>query len=166
MYYEIKPRGIVFLFSIRYNGDNLIVSNLGGVAKNQCWRASVNSDLYYSLFTGSPFAGDLLWEGICVFNMIVGVPKEVKNNENRVAMVLDGVHDHDIVQMKNKVIIEAGAGIGSGITDEDYVKAGAAVYVDKAALFDEADIIMKIKEPLQYEHYSFHEGQTLLTCHQ
>jgi len=98
--------------------------------------------------------------------MIVGVPKEVKNNENRVAMVLDGVHDHDIVQMKNKVIIEAGAGIGSGITDEDYVKAGAAVYVDKAALFDEADIIMKIKEPLQYEHYSFHEGQTLLTCHQ
>ena len=94
-------------------------------------------------------------------NMTVGVPKEVKNNENRVAMSPDGVYD--VTRMGAKVIVEEGAGIGSGIIDKDYEKAGAVIYADKKALFDEADIIMKVKEPLEEEYGYFHEGQILFT---
>jgi len=93
--------------------------------------------------------------------MVVGVPKEIKNHENRVAMVPDGVHE--IVRMGHRVLIEASAGLGSGIPDEDYVKAGAELCADKAALFDEADIICKVKEPVPSEYGYFHEGQTLFT---
>ncbi|MCL2052404.1 MAG: alanine dehydrogenase [Lachnospiraceae bacterium] len=93
--------------------------------------------------------------------MIIGVPKEVKNNENRVGMVTDGVYE--MVKMKHKVIVEAGAGLGSDITDEDYIKAGAAIYTDKAKIFDEADIIVKVKEPIPSEYGYFREGQLLYT---
>ena len=93
--------------------------------------------------------------------MTVGVPKEVLNNENRVAMVPDGVYE--VVKMGGKVIIETGAGAGSGILDVDYEKAGAVIYKDKAALFDAADIIMKVKEPVEREYGLFHEGQLLFT---
>ncbi|MCL2538904.1 MAG: alanine dehydrogenase [Oscillospiraceae bacterium] len=93
--------------------------------------------------------------------MTVGVPKEVKNNENRVAMVPDGIYE--IVKMGCKVIVEASAGIGSGITDDDYAEAGAVLYTDKKALFDESDVIMKVKEPLPEEYGYFHEGQILFT---
>jgi alanine dehydrogenase len=93
--------------------------------------------------------------------MIIGVPKEVKNNENRVAMVPDGVYE--VTKMGKKVIVEAGAGIGSGISDEDYVKSGAVICQDKTALFDEADFIIKVKEPVQSEYGCFHEGQILFT---
>ena len=93
--------------------------------------------------------------------MVIGVPKEVKNNENRVAMVPDGVYE--ITKMGNKVIIEAGAGAGSGISDEDYSKAGANIYADKAALFNESDIIVKVKEPISSEYDLFHDGQILFT---
>jgi len=89
------------------------------------------------------------------------VPKEVKNNENRVAMAPDGVYD--VSRMGAKVIVEAGAGIGSGIEDRDYEKAGAVIYNDKQTLFNEADIIMKVKEPLESEYGCFHEGQILFT---
>ena len=93
--------------------------------------------------------------------MTIGVPKEVKNNENRVGMVPDGVYE--IVKMNHNVIIETGAGLGSDITDEDYVRAGAVIYTDKAKLFDDADIIVKVKEPIPSEYEYFHEGQTLYT---
>lgn len=93
--------------------------------------------------------------------MVVGVPKEVKNNENRVAMVPDGVYE--VAKMGHKVIVESGAGTGSGIPDTDYAKAGAVIYTDKAALFDEADIIIKVKEPMPNEYAYFHEGQVLFT---
>ena len=93
--------------------------------------------------------------------MIIGVPKEIKNNENRVAMVPDGVYE--IAKTKHKVIVEAGAGIGSGISDETYIKAGAVIYQDKARIFDEADIIVKVKEPVPAEYDFFHEGQMLFT---
>ena len=93
--------------------------------------------------------------------MIIGVPKEVKNNENRVGMVPDGVYE--IVKMNHKVIIETGAGLGSDITDEDYIRAGAVIYTDKAKLFDEADIIVKVKEPVPDEYDFFHDGQMLYT---
>jgi len=93
--------------------------------------------------------------------MVVGLVKEIKNNENRVAMVPDGVYE--IVKKGNKVIVEAGAGLGSGIMDEDYARAGAALCADKAALFSEADIIMKVKEPIPCEYDFFREGQKLFT---
>jgi alanine dehydrogenase len=92
-----------------------------------------------------------------VLIITVGVPKEVKNNENRVSMVPDGVFE--VVKMGNRVIVEAGAGVGSGISDGDYIKAGAVVYSDKAALFNEADIIVKVKEPVSQEYEDFHDGQ-------
>ena len=93
--------------------------------------------------------------------MTIGVPKEVLNNENRVAMVPDGVYE--VTKMGNRVIVEAGAGAGSGINDEDYSKAGAAIYSDKASLFREAEIIVKVKEPIDSEYDFFHEGQILFT---
>jgi alanine dehydrogenase len=93
--------------------------------------------------------------------MIIGVPKEIKNNENRVAMVPDGVYE--IVKMKHKVIVESGAGAGSGILDEDYALAGAVVCSDKAKLFSDADIIVKVKEPVPAEYEFFREGQILFT---
>ena len=93
--------------------------------------------------------------------MVVGVPKEVKNNENRVAMVPDGVYE--ITKMGIKVIIESSAGIGSGISDDAFARAGATIISDKKTLFDESDIIVKVKEPIQSEYDYFHEGQTLFT---
>ena len=93
--------------------------------------------------------------------MVAGVPKEIKNHENRVAMVPDGVHE--VVKMGHRVLIEAGAGLGSGIADEDYVKAGAVICADKAALFNEADVIFKVKEPIPLEYGYFREGQMLFT---
>ena len=93
--------------------------------------------------------------------MTIGVPKEVKNNENRVAMVPDGIYE--ITRMGYKVIVEAGAGVGSGISDNDYIGAGALIYNDKAALFNEADVIVKVKEPIPCEYEYFKEGQILFT---
>ena len=93
--------------------------------------------------------------------MVIGVPKEIKNNENRVAMVPDGVFE--VTKMNNRVIVETAAGVGSGISDDDYKKAGAEIFTDKAALFRQADIIVKIKEPLSNEYGLFHEDQMLFT---
>jgi alanine dehydrogenase len=93
--------------------------------------------------------------------MTIGVPKEIKNNENRVAMVPDGVFE--ITKMGHKVIVESGAGLGSGIADDDYAGAGAVIYGDKAALFAESDVIIKVKEPLPSEYEYFREGQILFT---
>jgi len=93
--------------------------------------------------------------------MTIGVPKEIKNNENRVAIVPDGVYE--MTQMNHKVIIQAGAGAGSGISDEDYIQAGAHIYTDIAALYKDADLILKVKEPLSSEYNYYHEGQMLFT---
>ena len=93
--------------------------------------------------------------------MKIGVPKEVKNNENRVAMVPDGVFE--AVRLGHTVIIETAAGTGSGISDSDYIKAGAEIINDKKTLFDKADIIVKVKEPVVSEYEYFKEGQMLFT---
>jgi alanine dehydrogenase len=93
--------------------------------------------------------------------MTIGVPKEVKNNENRVAMVPDGVHE--IVRSGHRVLVESGAGVGSDISDSDYEKAGGVIYTDKAKLFAEADIIVKVKEPVAEEYDFFRKGQMLYT---
>ena len=93
--------------------------------------------------------------------MIIGVPKEIKNNENRVALTPAGVVSY--VQAGNKVIIESGAGVGSAFTDEEYVIAGAEIVAEAADVWAQADMIMKVKEPLESEYQYFREGLILFT---
>lgn len=92
--------------------------------------------------------------------MIIGVPKEIKNNENRVAVTPAGVYA--LTQKGHQVLIEKSAGIGSGITDHEYTTAGAQV-TDKDPLFKAADLIVKVKEPLDSEYPLFKRGQALYT---
>jgi len=93
--------------------------------------------------------------------MIIGVPKEIKNNENRVAITPAGVEA--LVSAGHKVVIENNAGLGSGITNEEYEKAGAEILPTPAEVFAAADMIMKVKEPLPPEYPLFKEGQILFT---
>jgi len=93
--------------------------------------------------------------------MIIGVPKEIKNNENRVAITPAGVEA--LVSAGHKVVIENNAGLGSGITNEEYEKAGAEILPTPADVFAAADMIMKVKEPLPPEYPLFKEGQILFT---
>lgn len=92
--------------------------------------------------------------------MIIGVPKEVKNNENRVAMTPAGVVT--LVQAGHQVLIESGAGVGSSFTNEDYITAGAKI-VETAAEAWQAEMVMKVKEPVASEYKYFHEGLILFT---
>ncbi|MDP4085978.1 MAG: alanine dehydrogenase [Bacillota bacterium] len=92
--------------------------------------------------------------------MRIGVPKEIKNNENRVAMTPAGVVN--LLKFGHEVFIEKGAGIGSGFTDEDYDSAGAKL-VDKAKEAWSMEMVMKVKEPLPNEYSFFHEGLILFT---
>ncbi|MDP4089050.1 MAG: alanine dehydrogenase [Bacillota bacterium] len=93
--------------------------------------------------------------------MIIGVPKEIKNNENRVAITPAGVHA--LVNSGHKVIIERSAGVGSGIEDSDFQAAGAVILEKNTDVFEQADTIVKVKEPLESEYDLFKEGQTLFT---
>lgn len=93
--------------------------------------------------------------------MKIGVPKEIKNNENRVALTPAGVYE--LTKSGHRVIVETSAGVGSGISDEDYVAAEAAVYNKNTDIYGEADIIVKVKEPLESEYNLLREGQVLFT---
>ncbi|WP_045523615.1 alanine dehydrogenase [Neobacillus niacini] len=92
--------------------------------------------------------------------MRIGVPKEIKNNENRVAMTPAGVFN--ILKFGHEVFIEKGAGQGSGFTDEDYVSAGAKI-VETAYEAWSMEMVMKVKEPLPSEYQYFREGLILFT---
>jgi len=93
--------------------------------------------------------------------MIVGVPKEVKNHEYRVAMVPAGVRS--LVVDGHTVIIEESAGEGSGVSDAEFAEAGAQIRPTPEAVFAEADMIVKVKEPLPQEYSLLREGQILFT---
>ena len=93
--------------------------------------------------------------------MIIGVVKEIKNNENRVALTPAGTEAFRAAG--HQVLVETGAGVGSGFTDEMYANYGAEIVADKKKLFDRAEMIMKVKEPLEPEYEMFHEGQLLFT---
>ncbi len=93
--------------------------------------------------------------------MIIGVVKEIKNNENRVALTPAGAEA--LRDAGHKVLVESGAGLGSGFADEKYVSFGAEIISDKRKLFDMSDMIMKVKEPLPPEYDLFHAGQILFT---
>ncbi|MCS0826200.1 alanine dehydrogenase [Cytobacillus firmus] len=92
--------------------------------------------------------------------MIIGVPKEIKNNENRVAATPASVDA--LVKAGHKVLVEIDAGIGSGFTNEDYTEVGAVI-VDTAAEAWDAEMVMKVKEPLASEYGYFREGLVLFT---
>ncbi|WP_096188924.1 alanine dehydrogenase [Evansella halocellulosilytica] len=92
--------------------------------------------------------------------MLIGVPKEIKNNENRVAITPSGVDA--LIKSGHEVIIETNAGIGSGFADEDYVQEGATI-VETAKEAWSAEMVMKVKEPLASEYDYFREGLILFT---
>ena len=93
--------------------------------------------------------------------MIIGIPKEIKDNEYRVNITPGGVRA--LREAHHKVIIERGAGLGSGIEDAQYQKAGAEVKETKEEVFSQAEMIVKVKEPLLQELDLFQEGQILFT---
>ena len=91
--------------------------------------------------------------------MIIGVPKEVKDNEFRVGIVPGGVEE--LVLAGHQVLIEKGAGQGSGISDRDFKEAGARIVARKRDLFKHADLILKVKEPQISEYRLIRPGQIL-----
>ena len=93
--------------------------------------------------------------------MLIGVPKEIKMDENRVAITPSGVSV--LVGNNHKVLIETGAGDGSGIGDEAYVKVGAEICEDVETLWERADMIIKVKEPLEPEFERMRENQIIFT---
>lgn len=91
--------------------------------------------------------------------MLIGIPKEIKNNENRVALTPGGVHA--LVDNGHEVIVEKGAGLGSYFTDDDYIEVGARIGSVEEAW--NVDMVMKVKEPLEPEFKYFKEGLILFT---
>ena len=93
--------------------------------------------------------------------MRIGVPKEIKTNENRIALVPAGAEA--LVAAGHSVTIETGAGIGSGFPDEAYTAVGAAVAPDAATVWRDNDMIMKVKEPIEREWPHMRRGQLIFT---
>ena len=93
--------------------------------------------------------------------MLVGVPKEIKNNENRVAMTPAGVHE--LTHRGHKVLIEKSAGVGSGFADSDYEAAGAELAASAKDVWAAAEMIVKVKEPIEPEYKLMRKGQVLFT---
>ncbi len=93
--------------------------------------------------------------------MKIGVPREIKKHEYRVGMTPHSVRAY--VKSGHQVLVEKGAGVGSGYEDAEYAAAGARVCTDKAALFRDVDMIVKVKEPLPDEYPLLREGQVLYT---
>lgn len=93
--------------------------------------------------------------------MIIGVPKEIKNNENRVALTPSGTHT--LTGKGHTVLIETNAGINSGFSDEQYIKAGAKILATPQEVFEQADMIMKVKEPIAQEYKLIRPDQLVFT---
>ena len=86
--------------------------------------------------------------------MKVGIPKEIKNNENRVGMTPAGVAE--LTRRGHEVSVQHTAGEGSGFSDDDYVKAGARILPTIEAVYRENDMIVKVKEPVEPEYAGTH----------
>ncbi|MFG1698471.1 alanine dehydrogenase [Nonomuraea sp. NPDC049309] len=93
--------------------------------------------------------------------MKIGVPAEVKNHEYRVAATPSGVHE--LVRNGHDVTVQRGAGLGSQITDEEYLAAGAKIVDSADAVWAEADMVLKVKEPIEEEYHRLREGLVLFT---
>ena len=96
--------------------------------------------------------------------MKVGIPKEIKNNENRVGMTPAGVAE--LVRRGHEVSVQHTAGEGSGFSDDEYVKAGARILPTIEAVYGECDMIVKVKEPREQEYGLVRKGQLLFTYFQ
>lgn len=93
--------------------------------------------------------------------MIIGVPAEIKQNENRVALTTAGVFE--LHRQGHEVLVEKAAGEGSGLSDEEYKEAGAEVLATAKEVWERAEMIVKVKEPLREEHELAREGQLIFT---
>jgi len=91
----------------------------------------------------------------------IGVPAEVKNHEYRVALTPSGVQE--LVRHGHDVLIEAGAGLGSSLADADFAGAGARIVEGPDAVWDDADLVLKVKEPIASEYHRMRPGQVLFT---
>jgi alanine dehydrogenase len=91
----------------------------------------------------------------------VGIPREVKNHEYRVAITPSGVHE--LARNGHRVFVEKDAGAGSSIPDEDYVRAGATILDTADAVWEASELVLKVKEPVAEEYHRMREGQTLFT---
>ncbi|PYI41377.1 MAG: alanine dehydrogenase, partial [Verrucomicrobia bacterium] len=93
--------------------------------------------------------------------MTIGVPKEIKEQEQRVALLPSAASQ--LTRRGHSVLVEKNAGIGSGYPDEEYVKSGAEIVDNAKEVFSRADMIVKVKEPLEAEFSLLHKGQILFT---
>jgi alanine dehydrogenase len=93
--------------------------------------------------------------------MLIGVPKEIKDNEYRVGLVSSVVRE--LTGKGHRVLVERGAGLGAGLTDEDYKAAGAEIAPSAETIFAQAELIVKVKEPLAAERKLLRKGQILFT---
>jgi alanine dehydrogenase len=93
--------------------------------------------------------------------MIIGVPKEIKTREYRVGLVPGGVQA--LASRGHTVLVEAHAGVGSGIADEAYVKAGARIVESAKEVWERSEMIVKVKEPIESEYGLLQQGQTIYT---
>ncbi len=91
--------------------------------------------------------------------MIVGIPSEIKVHESRVAITPEGVSE--FVHDGHVVIIERGAGVGSAISDQDFITAGASIRGSADEIWREADLVLKVKEPIEVEYLKMRKGQVL-----
>jgi alanine dehydrogenase len=93
--------------------------------------------------------------------MKIGVPKEIKNNENRIALTPSGAQT--LVKHGHTVYIETNGGINSGFSNEQYIHAGAQILETAKEIFDTADMIMKVKEPIAQEYDLIRPDQLVFT---
>src|SRR5512140_3806310 len=93
--------------------------------------------------------------------MIIGVPREIKEQEYRVALLPSAAYQ--LIKRGHEVLVERNAGTGAGYPDSDYADAGATLLGDHAAIFAKADLVVKVKEPLPTEYSLLRPGQILFT---
>jgi alanine dehydrogenase len=93
--------------------------------------------------------------------MTIGVPKEIKSEEHRVALLPSAAYQ--LTKRGHKVVVETGAGVGAGYPDADYAQAGAELLTDHAEVFHRADLVVKVKEPQPSEYELLRRGQILFT---
>ncbi len=93
--------------------------------------------------------------------MLIGVPKEIKVHESRVALTPEGAAE--LVRAGHRVVIEKGAGLGSALTDADYIAAGASIEEDVEKIWATSDMILKVKEPIEVEYPRLRKDQILFT---
>ena len=93
--------------------------------------------------------------------MLIGVPTEIKTNENRVALTPGGVFE--FVEHGHRVLVQSGAGAGSGFEDEEYARAGAEIAATIEDVYAAAEMILKVKEPIAEEYGLARPGQLIFT---